>query len=160
MIPDWFINDGSWYSLASKDNDMYVAYFYNVTPFVTSTATGTLKNLDDAEVYRAQWYNPREGSYTPISSSVNPSGGQWIIPEKPDTLDWVLLLTNDGEYLSDGCWAGGGWNPMPWMNWEATMEPSWGMPHLHLTLKPGKENTAWSGRDERSSDDPGSPHNE
>ena len=99
--PDWFSSDGSWYSLASIDNDVYVAYFYNVTPFVTSTATGTLRNLDDEDVYRARWYNPRQGNYSPISSSVKPSGGQWIIPDKPDTLDWVLILTNDGERLSD-----------------------------------------------------------
>ncbi len=98
---NWFSNDGSWYSLASIDNDLYVAYFYNVSPFVTSRETGVLKNLDDGDVYRAQWYNPREGSYMLISSSIQSSGGQWIIPEKPDTLDWVLLLTNDWGHLSN-----------------------------------------------------------
>ncbi len=95
--PDWFSNDSSWYSLASMDNDLYVVYFYNKT----GRNTGTLKNLDDHHTYRAQWYNPREGLYLPISSSVISTGGNWVIPEKPDSLDWVLLLTNDGERLMD-----------------------------------------------------------
>ena len=99
--PFWFSTDSSWYSLASIENDLYVAYFYNVSPFVTSRATGIIKNMDDQDTYRAQWYNPREGSYTFISSSVHSSGGSWAIPEKPDTMDWVLLLTNDGEKLID-----------------------------------------------------------
>jgi len=95
--PEWFISDGSWYSLASIASDLYVAYFYNCT----HRRTGTIKNLDDQLTYRAQWYNPRNGQYTPLSSSVIPSAGSWIIPEKPDTLDWVLLLSNDGEGLSE-----------------------------------------------------------
>jgi hypothetical protein len=97
--PGWFSNDGSWYSLATIENDIYVAYFYNYT----HQRTGMLKNLDDGETYRARWYNPRDDLYLPISSSVIPSGGLWVVPEKPDSLDWVLLVTNDGERLIDQC---------------------------------------------------------
>jgi len=95
--PEWFTSDGSWYSLASIASDLYVAYFYNNT----HNRTGTIKNLDDQVTYRAQWYNPRNGQYTPLSSSVIPSSGSWVIPEKPDSQDWVLLLTHDEEGLSE-----------------------------------------------------------
>ena len=37
---DWFSNDSSFYSVASKGNDIYVAYFYNATK-----STGILKGL-------------------------------------------------------------------------------------------------------------------
>lgn len=84
----WFHNDESWYSVATAGNDTYAAYFYNPT-----TKTGTLGNLDDS-AYHARWYNPREGTYATIGDVV-PTGGQWVIPAKPDTADWALLLTKN-----------------------------------------------------------------
>lgn len=81
----WFENNGSFYSVASIDNDTYVAYFYN-----TTTRTGTLKNMDNTP-YTAKWYNPLTGVYIDIGT-ITPSGGQWTIPDKPDTNDWVLYV--------------------------------------------------------------------
>lgn len=82
---DWFANNGSYYSVASADNDTYVAYFYNAT-----ANTGTLKNMDNVP-YSAKWFSPLTGAYTDIGT-VTPCGGEWTIPAKPDTNDWTLLV--------------------------------------------------------------------
>jgi len=81
----WFSNNSSYYSVASKDNDVYVAYFYN-----TTTNTGTLKGMDNT-AYTAKWFNPRTGADTTIGT-ITPSGGQYTIPAKPDGNDWVLYV--------------------------------------------------------------------
>ena len=77
----------SWYSIATIDNNVYVCYFYN-----TNTNTGTLRNLNTASTYTAQWYNPQTGVYTNIGDIASQSNGYWTIPVKPSTADWVLLV--------------------------------------------------------------------
>ena len=82
----WFINNGSWYSVASENNDLYVAYFYNNT----NRNTGTLKNLANVQ-YTVQWYNPISDTYnTPTTVTI--TDGSYTIHEKPDNNDWVLLV--------------------------------------------------------------------
>jgi hypothetical protein len=63
-----------------------VAYFYNAT-----TNTGTLKGMDNVS-HTAKWFNPRTGAYTTIGTNLIPSSGQWLIPAKPDSNDWVLYI--------------------------------------------------------------------
>jgi len=75
--------------LSTDGNTTYVVYFYDV-----SLATGTLAGMDEAKSYTAKWFNPRTGTYLTISESIAPSAGSWTIPDKPDTDDWVLLVTN------------------------------------------------------------------
>jgi hypothetical protein len=82
----YFANNGSYYSVASILNDRYVAYFYNAT-----TNTGTLKGMDNVS-HTAKWFNPRTGAYTTIGTNLIPSSGQWLIPAKPDSNDWVLYM--------------------------------------------------------------------
>ncbi len=82
----WFSRFGSWYSLASKNNDLYVVYLYNNT----NKYTGTLKNLSNTQ-YIVQWYNPRTGKYN-AEKTVTIANGSYSIGEKPDTYDWVLLV--------------------------------------------------------------------
>jgi len=82
----WFSNNGSWYSLASKGNDLYVAYFYNNT----NQKTGTLKGLANVQ-YTAQWFNPITGSYN-TAFNLSITNGTYAIGSKPDNNDWVLLL--------------------------------------------------------------------
>ena len=82
---EWFGNDGSWYSLASKGNNLYVVYFYN-----TDRKTGTIKNLENTS-YSVEWFNPRTGN-TGVSKTVNIQNGSYTIGEKPDTNDWVLTM--------------------------------------------------------------------
>ncbi|MBP3961657.1 DUF4038 domain-containing protein [Paenibacillus lignilyticus] len=73
--------------LSSDGNSVYSVFFFNGT-----TSTGTLKQMDNAFLYNARWFNPRTGGYTAISSSAQASSGQWNIPAKPDSNDWVLLV--------------------------------------------------------------------
>lgn len=82
---DWFSNESSFYSVASKENDIYVAYFYN-----TTKSTGTLQGLANTH-YSAQWYNPITGIYN-TSKTVTISKGSYTIGEKPDGNDWILLM--------------------------------------------------------------------
>jgi hypothetical protein len=82
----WFSSNRSWYSLASKDNDLYVAYFYNYVDL----NTGTIKNLANTQ-YSIQWYNPITGIYN-TSTTVSITGGNYIIGNKPDTKDWVFIM--------------------------------------------------------------------
>jgi len=81
----WFSNDSSFYSVASKGNDIYVAYFYNPTK-----NTGTLEGLTNMK-YTAQWYNPITGTFnTPTTVTI--TNGSYAIGEKPDNNDWVLIV--------------------------------------------------------------------
>jgi hypothetical protein len=82
----WFINNGSWYSIASDSNNLYVAYFYNNI----NRNTGTLKNLANTR-YTVQWYNPITGTYN-IPTTVKITNNSYTIGEKPDNNDWVLLV--------------------------------------------------------------------
>ena len=82
----WFTNDGSWYSVASKNSDLYVAYFYNYL----NKNTGTLNNLSNAQ-YTIQWYNPITGKFN-TSKTVSITSGSYIIGDKPDLNDWVLVV--------------------------------------------------------------------
>lgn len=82
----WFSNNGSWYSIASNNNDLYVAYFYNNT----NRNTGTLNNLANTQ-YSVQWYNPITGKFN-TSITVTITNGSYSIGGKPDNNDWVLLV--------------------------------------------------------------------
>ncbi|MEI6139033.1 MAG: DUF4038 domain-containing protein [Mariniphaga sp.] len=83
---NWFSSNGSWYSLASKGNDLYVVYFYNNIDL----NTGTLKNLANTQ-YSLQWFSPITGKYS-ATTTVTITNGLYIIGNKPDKMDWVLLM--------------------------------------------------------------------
>ena len=55
---------------------------------------GTVTNLSPSGVYRAQWFDPRNGSYSMIADEWMPTkSGQWNIPFQPtSTDDWVLKI--------------------------------------------------------------------
>jgi len=73
--------------VASVDHRVFVVYFY-----ADDTATGTLAGLDGARTYAACWFDPREGTRTPIGESIHPADGTWAVPKRPDARDWVLLV--------------------------------------------------------------------
>ena len=75
--------------LATCGQDLYVAYFYG-----PSRSPGTLRNLDPGVSYRADWFDPRTGVWTPIDMNLRADNGQWTIPTKPDG-DWVLVVRPD-----------------------------------------------------------------
>ncbi len=74
---------------SSEDGKTYVAYFYN-----SDRSTGVLKGLNAGETYSAKWYNPLTGKFVEISDRITVTGGEYIIPEKPTTGDWALLVTS------------------------------------------------------------------
>lgn len=81
--------------LSTDGNDTYVAYFYS-----KSVKTGTLRGLDSTKTYSARWYDPRTGNYIQISNAIITENGEYTIPDKPDSQDWTLLVTdkNFGAY--------------------------------------------------------------
>ena len=81
----WFENKGSYYSLASIENEVYVVYFYNRI----NKKTGILRNLENA-AYTIQWYNPITGE-SEAAITINITDGTYDIGEKPNIRDWVLL---------------------------------------------------------------------
>lgn len=72
--------------LATASVDTYVVYFY-----ASDTATGMLANMRNTR-YTARWFDPRSGEWRLISDEARPSEGRWVIPNKPDEADWVLLV--------------------------------------------------------------------
>ena len=86
----WFENDSSFYSIASKENELYVAYFYNKT-----LKTGIIKGLDNSE-YVCQWFNPVNGKYLD-SNRIQIQNRLYDIGNKPDEMDWILILKKSGQ---------------------------------------------------------------
>ena len=74
---------------SSDDNKTYVAYFYN-----NDQTTGTVKRLNEAEKYSAKWYDVLTGKFIDISDDIPHEDGKYVIPDKPDTSDWALLITS------------------------------------------------------------------
>ncbi len=74
---------------SSADAATYVAYFYN-----TGRTTGTLRGLDPAQTYSARWYNPLTGKFVTIAEEITVTNGEYMIPSKPTSGDWALLVTS------------------------------------------------------------------
>ncbi len=72
--------------LASDGNTTYVVYFFG-----EGTATGTLKGMAAGVPYEASWFNPRSGVSTSLGG-ITPTTGQWTLPVRPTSDDWVLLV--------------------------------------------------------------------
>ena len=87
-----FLRRGKSAMAATEDASVIVAYFYN-TQVKTS---GTVRILDTEKTYDAYWFNPRTGKYTLIASDIRSENGEYTVPNRPDTGDWVLLLTSEG----------------------------------------------------------------
>jgi len=87
--PVWcsFVNPETSVLSSTPDAERFVLYFYN-----TSLTTGTLKNLTDSKIYCARWFDPATGKSILISDAIRSSGGNYTIPQKPDTNDWLLLV--------------------------------------------------------------------
>jgi hypothetical protein len=73
--------------ISSDGQQAYVVYFANKVP-----STGDLKNLEKDKSYSAKWYNTRDGTYTVIGT-IKTNTGIWTVPDKPDSDDWILLVT-------------------------------------------------------------------
>ena len=70
----------------AKGFTVYHEYFYG-----PSRSPGTLRNLAPGVSYRADWFDPRIGAWTPIDMNLRADNGQWKILTRPDG-DWVLVV--------------------------------------------------------------------
>jgi len=78
--------------VVKADDGKSTVVVYFPAEYNTTGSVGTLNNLQSA-AYTGQWFNPRTGAYTTISSSIVPTNGNYAVPQKPDSNDWVLLLS-------------------------------------------------------------------
>ncbi len=111
-MKDFFTAIGPWYELvprfkgdrsatfltkedcvlaSTEDASLFVAYFYG-----ERTKTGRIEILDKDQTYDAYWFDPRTGRFIPVEKDVVSDSGQYSIPDKPDSRDWVFLLTSRG----------------------------------------------------------------
>ncbi|MHC4257272.1 MAG: apiosidase-like domain-containing protein [Planctomycetota bacterium] len=92
-------------AISTIDNDLYLVYLYR-----SSTAAGTLKNMDSEKTYTAKWFNVQTGKYTTITSSISGTSS-WTIPSKPDVEDWVLIMGTDVALNPPPFDVNGEWKP-------------------------------------------------
>jgi hypothetical protein len=84
--------EGWAYCARTEDKEIFLAYFEKGCP--RSRIRGARLN----SVYRAQWFNPRNGSWLDAGDSRVQASKIGIIalPEFPDDADWGLRLTYEG----------------------------------------------------------------
>jgi len=81
--------------ISSNGNNFYVLY----SSAGTRTG-GTFCGLNQSEYYKGVWFNPRTGERQPPDNHIIPSKDRtYLIPVKPDSNDWVFLLTNTGKTI-------------------------------------------------------------
>ena len=80
-----FEPDSCVYSAAHIGKELFVIYMYS-----KNTGSGTVRGLESRAVYDAEWFDPRTGGYTAIGEVSGSS--VWKAPERPEALDWVLVL--------------------------------------------------------------------
>jgi len=71
---------------------------YHEYSYGPSRSPGTLRNLDPGVSYRADWFDPRTGTWTPIDTGLRADNGQWKIPIRPDG-DWVLVVRKRDDQI-------------------------------------------------------------
>ena len=104
LVPDFnneisFIreNEEVLYDCAAKGNEIYVIYLFSES----SVKTGIIGNVDSEASYTIQWFNPRTGEFLQKTENVktdtlDKDGKPGIsLSEKPDTTDWVVLVTKN-----------------------------------------------------------------
>jgi len=106
---DWWtlVPDGNailWASVAPSDtqrpyqksdgNNRSLIIAYLPLQLNGNVYNGTVRNLSPTGIYKSQWFNPRNGTYTIIEQNWTPSkDGLWNIPNQPTAADdWVLFI--------------------------------------------------------------------
>ena len=76
------------------------AYVYARTPethvlyfFSKETATGEITDIQAGKTLAATWFNPRSGEKGAPVKVTAAEDGRLVLPEKPDTEDWVLQVS-------------------------------------------------------------------
>jgi hypothetical protein len=84
--------EGWAYCARTPDKNIFLVYFEKNCP--KAQLRGTRLN----SIYRAEWFNPRTGSWINAAGGILPSGKTGIIdlPAEPDANDWALKLVYEG----------------------------------------------------------------
>jgi hypothetical protein len=103
MVPDQSViaagqGDGEDHIQATRaeDGSFVIAYL----PFGRYIAVH-MDKLSGTKI-NAQWYDPREGTWTPIGQYLNKGVREFVSPSNGDQNDWVLVLEDmEKNYLSN-----------------------------------------------------------
>ena len=72
----------------ARTQSTHVLYF-----FAKSVDTGEITDLQPDQVLKATWYNPRSGEKLASVQVSAGKDGRLALPEKPDSDDWVLMIS-------------------------------------------------------------------
>jgi hypothetical protein len=76
---------------AARDATLIVAYLPRSDSDIAYS--GRVNGLDEKASYRAEWFDPRNGTFSSIETDFTPLAQGWITPLPPDlTEDWILLV--------------------------------------------------------------------
>lgn len=84
----------------SADNDMSTVVLYFSSSSRSSQNGAKIRYLQNRS-YTAEWFDPRTGEYTAFADDVRPLNGEWTVPEKPSSEDWLLLIRIKEEKKDD-----------------------------------------------------------
>ena len=88
VIPgDPTFRDDSGAAVCAHTPERYLLYFY-----APNILTGCLAGLIPGASVEAGWYDPRTGAFRGRSNLTTRPDGSILLPEKPDSQDWVLVV--------------------------------------------------------------------
>ena len=76
------------YITANDDMSTVVLYFTSLTRD-SAAAVRYLQNKH----YMVQWFDPRENCYITVDTAASPSNGEYRLPKRPGSEDWLLVLS-------------------------------------------------------------------
>ena len=83
-----FKADASGYVYA-RLSGTHVFYFFS-----KEIATGEIADIQAGKTLQATWYDPRSGDWKDPVNITSREDGRFILPEKPDIEDWVLMVSD------------------------------------------------------------------
>lgn len=73
----------------ARGDDLFVIYF----PAIRAPATKVLLSGSDARaLYRATWYDPRNGAFKEVVDRLEAEGKMLVLPRRPSMADWILVV--------------------------------------------------------------------
>jgi len=104
QVDGHLINSDSILAKADRSRSYVVIYVSAESSYLREGADVVVGGLCGGK-YTARWYDPRTGKYFLITTDARPTGAlrEWIIPQRPDRQDWVLLLKADAPAQSPVC---------------------------------------------------------
>lgn len=76
--------------LAKAHGDSVFAVYMPRGPYWSSDVQ--LHGLNPSKAYAVTWFDPRTGEFEPYQESIELTGDSWVLPERPNSQDWLLLV--------------------------------------------------------------------